>query len=240
MSSSNMLYIYSKPAERLLTEGERPPLRVEQLMRRDLKGAVTLAMLAFSLNEKPRFCWNDSHGWLELPHTLMSAIFSDAQDFLSALPSIQDWLTNWSKSDNRAPNLTPDWAVSRNTSSAVVYEFSRILLQQLSMATSRSVAFCDYSGAESMLVVPARASLTLPPKAFDDAKELYVVSKEQALKFVLPTGREVLLPIMKETPKIEVGSKPLLVDPRRFQKKQVTHVKRIRTFPTDNLSEDPS
>lgn len=240
MNASNRLYIYSKPSERLLAEGARPPLRVEALFGRDLKGAVTLAMLAFSLNEKPRFCWNDSRGWLELPNTLIEAIFSGAQDFLRALPSVQEWLTNWSKSDSRAPDLTPDWATSRNVSSAVVKEFSRGLVRQLSIATSRSVAFCDYNGAESNLVVPAKASLTLPPTASDDAKELYVVSKEQALKFVLPTGREVLLPIKKETPRIEIGSEPLLVDPRRFQKKQVTHVKRIRTFPFDLLSEDPS
>lgn len=240
MNASNRLYIYSKPTERLLAEGARPPLRVEELIGRDLKGAVILAMLAFSLTKKPRFCWNDSRGWLDLPTALMATAFSDSNDFLCALPSVQAWLTNWSKSDNRAPDLTPDWAVSRKISSAVVKEFSRALVQQLSMATSRNLVFCDYNGAESMLVVPARASLTLPPTTSDDAKKLYVVSKEQALKFVLPTGREVLLPIRKETPRIEFGSEPLLVDPRRFHKKQVTHVKRIRTIPSDLRSEDPT
>lgn len=234
----NRLYLYSQPTERLWADGEHPPVRVDLLQRLDLHGAAVLAAIAFALSEQPHFRWDGARGWLELPQTLMPAIFSDAQDFLSAVPSIQAWLHEWSQSAARAPDLSPDWAAVRKAGPAAVNEFSKSIASQLSKATRRCIALCDYNGAETALNVPARATLSLPPMVSNDNSVLHIARKERTLKLALATGREVLMPAGALSPTIAIGSSPLLVDPRRLRKKPVTHVKRVRSLPTGLPDED--
>lgn len=220
------IYIYVKPIERLLADGERPPVRIDPLMRLDLHGIATLTAIAFSLTELPRFCWDEARGWLELPGIRMPGIFSDAQDFISAIPDIQAWMHEWSESASRAPDLSPSWATARNATAAAVKEFSKGLESQLSRSKSRSLVCCDASGTEAVLNVPAKAMLSLPPAATDGTSVLYIDRTELTLKLVLATGREVLMPIGARST-IATGSAPLLVDPRRLRAKPVTHVKRV-------------
>lgn len=237
-SGNNRLYIYAKPTERQWADGEYPPVRVDLLTRWDLHGAATLATIAFSLTDLPRFCWDGSRGWLELPYTLMPTMFPDAQDFINAIPRIQAWLYGWSESAARAPDLSPDWATARKVARATVEEFSKGLERQLARPASRSIGFCDANGTEVRLFVPARAALSLPPIITDDASILQVARKERTLKLALATGREVMMPIGALSSTIDIDSAPLLVDPRRLRTKPVTHVKRVWSLPEELPGED--
>lgn len=231
-SYNNRLYMYSQPTEWLWADGEYPPVRDDLLIRLDLHGAATLAAIAFSLDELPRFCWDPSHGWLELPHTLMPAIFFDAHDFINAIPSIQAWLQEWSESAARSPNLSPDWATTRGVAPEAVKNFARGLEHQLAMSTCRRITFCDPDGTDAMLNIPSRAALSLPPVVAEDTAVLDVEAKEQTLKHVLPTGGDVMIPIGALSPTMELASVPRLIDPQRLRKKTVTHVKRVRSLPS--------
>lgn len=230
MNAPNRLHLYSKPAEAPLAEGQRPPLCIEQLVRRDLQGAAILAALAFSAHKLPRICWDESRGWLELPLQLISPMFVGAQDFLDALPSIQRWIDAWSGSADRAPDLTPDWATTRDAGPETVRHFSQGLEKRLSKTTTRSIEFCDGGGRPVFLNIPATAALTLPPASPNDGAELQVVSKERALKFALRTGRAVIIPMVDKCGEIEIGSELLHVDPRRLRSREVIHVKRMRAL----------
>ena len=208
----NRLYLYKGPATYLLGEDEHPPLRIDLLHRIDLECAAALAKIAFSLNEPPPMCWDDSAGWLELPRPLVPTIFRNATDFLDALPGIQAWINSWSASDARAPDLFPDWAMVRNTAPETVDRFSNAIQSNLSGPKRRSICFVYADGRDAVLNIPSRAALCLPPAPIASTSVLIVERKEEAITLILQTGREVLalidaLPSMPST-----GSWRLCID----------------------------
>lgn len=232
MPSSNKLYLYAQSAEPPLAESAHPPPFLENLTCVGLTAAANLATLAFTLRHNPRFCWDASHGWLELPSTLVSGLFANAQDFFDAIPGIQNWLDTWSTSATRSPDLSPDWATTRSAMPAAVKAFSDGIVERLACKKTIKPSFCDDHGKQFSLRVPARAALVLSPVVVDDPTELHIAGKEHALQFVLSTGRKVILPITARSD-VDLSTQSLLVNPRMLRPKQITHVKSVRTRPVD-------
>ncbi len=233
MNTSNRLYLYSVHAPVPFVDGDRPPLCVERLTKRNLEGTAVLAALAFSAPNPPRLCWNESGSWLELPLALIPTMFVDEQDFLDAIPSIQQWLYEWSGSADRAPVLTPEWATTRDVSPEAVKRFAQGLETHLATTTTIRIEFCNSDGKPFLLKIPAKAALALPPPMPDDSVELQVASKELAHKYALPSGREIVILMDEKSDEIEIGSEPLHADPRRIRSKPVIHVKRMRALSVD-------
>lgn len=234
-NSFHKLYLYCMDAGDSQRESD-PPIQIDLLRRRDLQAAASMAQFAFSLPDRPRFCWDSTSAWLDcspgIPGIYLPA-FSHAQDFICALPQLQIWLAAWSESPGRTPDLEPAWATERNLDTKAVNQFAALIEQHLSALKTRRICYSDADGCEAILLIPPRSSLSLPPAQLGVEEAVHVLGKEDMTCCCLPTGVEVLLP----SPASVDTSQPIVIDPRFLRPIRLTTAGRIRPLQSSAYQE---
>lgn len=186
------LYINAPPAPR--PPRTLPPLRVELFPDGNLKKLMELVAIVFSVPGLPTLRWSDAAAWLELPPMLAPPVFGGASKFIAALPSLEDWMSAWSASDQRQPDLTPDWAQSLGIHKESVAEVAEAIRNELASSDETVIRFCDASGNEQRLRILARASLNPPQTPVAQEEVVVVQSVQRVHVYTSPAGTKFGVP----------------------------------------------
>lgn len=180
------LYVNADPAPR--PPGTLPPLRVELLPDGSLERLMMLVAIMFSIPGLPALRWSETAAWLDTPPMLAAPVFGSATGFIAALPALEDWMSAWSNSELRQPDLAPDWAHSLTVDRQTVGEIAEAIRSKLASSVKTILRFCDATGAQHCLGIPAHASLSLPRIPVARTQECVVEEVQRVHVYMSETG----------------------------------------------------
>lgn len=217
-----------------------PPLRLDRLSQKSVRAAAEFARLVFVLPELPKICWNETHCWLDCFALRLDGIgdpiFRDADDFLEALPLIQEWIDGWAHSFRRTPDSAPSWAIDRGLDDVEVERVASYIVTNLALDTKLAMDFCSAAGRVFALTIPPKATLRLPPTASVSKECEQVRAKEDFALWATAVGQGVLVPAELSSTQLQ----SLAVDPRALTTLKVTDAATIRpiTGRTEETTDD--